>query len=217
MEIPPPPVPESRLSAWRQTDQTVDSPFSTPLVSVYTHTTVYEETTQRQQIREQTGFDLAWRFFFASRIRLEPPHPPSLFLTSLIRQQVSQAFVERLSTRGFVDIDKESQTSVSVDGAKGVRKRYRAQFQISADALSTKQVGSETDSTATEDGAPLSIPVEGYLTVWADDDYYVAGGAYPSGPPKDGPPALLAALGDVIDPAAAREELLRLIDGCGES
>lgn len=218
MEIPPPPVPQSRLSAWRQTDQTIDSPFSTRFVSVYTHTTVYEETVQRRQIREATGLDWPWRFFFVSRIRLNPPKRPSSVLTALIRQKVTAAFVDRLSTRGFVDITEKSQTPVSMGDSKGLRKRYHARFELSADERAAElPVTNDTSSTGIEDHEPLTFPVEGYLAVWVgDDDYYVAGGAYPSGPPENGPPALTAALGDMIDPAAAREELLGLIDGCGE-
>jgi len=214
MDIPPPSVPDSRLDDWRQTEQTVDLPFSTPFVSVVTHTCVYEEASQRQQIHDRTRFDHAWRFFFASRIRLDPPQSPSRMLTSIIRPQVAAAFVGRLSDRGFDSIRETATQQVTVGGANGVRKRYRARCRLTVEPSTTD----ETSDDPTVDG-PLSVslPVEGYLTVWVDDDYYVAGGAYPSGAPDSGPQNLVAALSELIDPTAAREELLALIDGCGET
>lgn len=213
MDIPPPSVPASRLADWQRTDRTVETPFSTPIVSVAAHTDVYEETTQRQQIREQTGVDRPWRFFFVSRIRLDPPQQPSSLLTGLIRRRVASAFVDRLSDRGFDSIRETETQQVTVGGDEGVRKRYRARCRLTVP--SSPADGGSGD--ATEDSLSVSFPVESYLAVWADEDYHVAGGAYPSGTPDSGPPDLVAALAEVIDPVDAREELLALIDGCGEA
>lgn len=197
MDIPPPSAPDSQLADWRQTDRTVDSPFTTPLVSAHTHTLVYEETSQRAQIRAATDIDQPWRFFFASRIRLDPPKRPSSLLTTLIRRKVTAAFVDRLSERGFEGIHKSNTKKVTIGGNEGVRYRYQARCRLDTDGV--------------------TLPVESYLAIWADDDYHVAGGAFPIGLPTNGPSELNTALRDVIDSDAARKELFALIDGCGDS
>jgi len=205
MPIPPPPVDESRLADWRQTDRTVDAPFSTPMVSVETHTVVYEEWVQREQVREATGLDHPWRFFFSSRVRLDPPQPPNPMLTSLLRSRVFAAFVDRLAGRGLDDITEQDRGRFSIGGARGVQKQYRARLRVDP-----------ADDLDDADPGPIAVPIEALVVVWADDDYFVAGGAYPAGPPESGPDAVAAAIRDVVDPAADREELVALIQGCGE-
>ena len=202
MSLPPPPVDESQLTDWRQTDQTVESPFSTPVVSVETHTVVYEEHAQREAIRASTGLDHPWRFFFSSRVRLDPPQPPNPMLTSLLRTRIFSAFVDRLADRGLDEITDQDRGRFRVGGATGVRKRYRARLRVDPADRSTD---------------PLSVPIEALVVVWADDDYFVAGGAYPAGPPAGGPDEVVAALRAAIDSTADREELVALIKGCGES
>jgi len=199
MEIPPPSVPESRLTDWRQTDQTVESPFSTPMVSVYTHTLVFEESTQREQIHDQTGLNHPWRFFFASRIQLEPAQPPNPVLTSLIRNRVDRAFVDRLADRGLVDIQKGESHSVSLGSTRGKRRRFAARLELDTDE------------------GYLSVPIEAYVAVWAADGYQLAGGAYPAGRADGGPSELAEVLRNSIEPSTAREELFALIAGCAES
>ena len=197
MDIPPPSVSSERLTDWRQTDQTIDSPFSTPMVSVYTHTLVYEESTQRARIRDETGVDHPWKFFFTSRIQLDPPHSPNPVLTSLIRTRVDRAFVDRLAGRGLDEITNGESHTVSLGSVRGRRTRYAARLTV--------------DGAGDE---PLDIPIEAYVTVWADDGYRLAGGAYPAGRADGGPPELVAALAETIEPTAAREELFGLIAGC---
>ena len=199
METPPPSVPEDRLVDWRQTDQRVDSPFSTPMVSVCTHTVVFEESTQRAQIRERIGVDHPWRFFFTSRIQLEPPHPPNPILTSLIRQQVDHAFADRLADRGLVDIHKGESHSVSLGPTRGKRRRFAARLELDTDQ------------------GHISVPIEAYVAVWVDDDYRLAGGAYPAGRGGSGSSEFANVLINTIEPKAAREELFGLIASCAES
>ena len=197
MEIPPPAVPDELLADWRQTDQAVDSPFSTPVISAYTHTVVYEESTKRKQVFERCGVDHPWQFFFASRIQLEPSQPPNPVLTSLIRNRVDRAFVERLSGRGLTQIETETSNSVSLGSTKARRFRYTARLDL--------DIESRADS--------LCLPIEASLVVWADEGYRLAGGAYP-GRPTSGPIEVVRALTESIDPAAAREKLRGLIAGC---
>jgi len=199
MEIPPPSVPEARLADWRQTDQTVESPFSTPMVSVYTHTLVFEESTQRAQIHAETGVDHPWRFFFTSRIQLDPAQPPNPVLGSLIRSRASRAFADRLADRGLDDISKGSATSVSLGHTKAKRTPYTARLTL--------------DVAQTE---PLSIPLEAVLTTWTDDGYRLAGGAYPAGRATSGPSELVESLITTIEPQTAREELAALVAGCAD-
>ena len=201
MPIPPPPVPDSRLADWRQTDRTIEAPFSTPMVSVETHTVVYEERTQRERIREATGLDHPWRFFFSSRVRLDPPQPPNPMLSSLLRSRIFSAFVDRLADRGLTDITDQERGRLRIAGSAGVRKRYRARLRVDPAAETANQ---------------LVVPVEALVAVWADDDYLVAGGAYPAGSPEAGPGGLVAGLRDEVDPTADREELVALINGCGD-
>ena len=196
MTIPPPSVPESQLVDWRQTEQIVQTPFSTPIVSVVAHTCVYDA--DHQELRASTGIDEPWRFFFASRIRLDPPKRPSSLLTALVRRKVSATFVDRLSERGFEQIRKSGTEQVAIGDNEGVRYRYRARCRLMVESTT------------------LELPVEGYLAVWADEEYHVAGGAFPAGRPTRGSPELASKLAEHIDPAAAREELLALIEGCGE-
>ena len=205
MPTPPPPVPEAALTDWRQTDRTVDAPFSTPVVSVETHTVVYEEHTQRERIRESTGVDHPWRFFFSSRVRLDPPQPPNPMLTSLLRSRVFAAFVDRLAGRGLDDITEQDRGRFSIGGARGVQKQYRARLRVDP-----------VDELGDGDPEPITVPIEALVVVWADADYLVAGGAYPAGLPETGPDEMVAAIRDVVDPAADREELVALIQGCGE-
>ena len=207
MPIPSPPVDDSRLTDWRQTDRTVEAPFSTPVVSVETHTVVYEEHVQRERIRESTGVDHPWRFFFSSRVRLDPSQPPNPMLTSLLRTRIFSAFVDRLADRGLDEITSQDRGRLSVGGIEGVRKRYRARLRVEI-------IASGDDDSQGHD--LLTLPIEALVVVWADDDYLVAGGAYPAGSPEGGPDALAVALDDVVDPTAARKDLLSLIKGCGQ-
>lgn len=207
MPIPPPPVDDSQLADWRQTDRTVDAPFSTPMVSVETHTVVYEEDAQRERIREATGLDHPWRFFFSSRVRLDPPQPPNPMLTSLLRSRIFPSFVDRLADRGLEDITEQGRGRLSVGGARGVRKQYRARLRV--DPVDESDAGSP-------DTQPIVLPIEALVVVWADDDYFVAGGAYPAGPPEAGPDGLVTAIRDIVDPTVDRTELEALIKRCGE-
>jgi len=203
MEIPPPAVPTERLADWRQTDATIERAFSTPVVNVETHTLVFEETTQRDRIRAETGIDQPWRFFFVSRIRLDPPRQPSLLLTPLVRSESARDFADRLAARGFSQIDQHNRTEMSVGQTTGLRFDYRAIYRLrSPDGDHPEQ--------------HLSLPVAASLAVWHDGyDYHVAGGAYPSDKPDSAPEPLYTALTASVDPEAARTELLGLIEGCG--
>lgn len=223
MDVPRPAVPSDHLAGWRETDATVETAFSTPIVTVYTHTVVFEETEARQQIRAQTGCEYPWQFFFVSRIRLEPRRDPGTMLTRLVRRKAAAGFTDRLADRGIEQVTERGRRDQSIGETTGLVVTYGGLVRRSL------QVGDDTDSSAVDDDstdtadhagdtstALLSVPITAVLGVWAaDGDYHVAGGGAPSGPPDSGPPAVVDAVAETIDPATARETLLGLIDACG--
>jgi hypothetical protein len=205
MDVPRPTVPSERLAGWEEIDATVEEAFSTPVVTVYTHTVVYEEATERARIHDETGVNLPWRFFFSSRIRLDPQKRPSKLLTPLVRRKAAAGFTERLATRGFEQVSERRREEAPIGDADGLRVEYRGVIRHEVD---------------TEAGSPavLTLPVAAMLGVWAaDDDYHVAGGGYPAGHPDSGPAAITDAVSEHIDPTAAKETLETLIDSCGAS
>lgn len=196
MTLPPPAVPAERLADWRQTEQTVEKAFSTPLVTVTTHTQVYEEVTERDQIRAACDIDQPWRFFFASRLRLDPPKQPSRPLSELVARRAAASVTDRLKARSFERIDRSrAESSRMGEYTDGIRFDYRAICRLR------------------EKNATLSLPVAASLAIWdAGGDYHLAGGGYPSGRPDSAPDALADALATHTDPAAAAAILDELID-----
>jgi len=204
MDIPRPAVPSERLAGWEETESTVEKAFSTPVVTVYTHTVVYEATDRRERIAAATGVDLPWRFFFAGRIRLDPQRQPSGMLTSLVRRKATDGFVDRLEDRGIDGVSERDREETRLGDSDGLLVAYRGVFRRRVDA--------------TGDSTTLSLPVAALLAVWeADGDYHVAGGAYPDGPPDSGPQEVVDAVAETVDPAGDRERLRALIDSCGAS
>ncbi|TQQ82782.1 hypothetical protein EGH24_04905 [Halonotius terrestris] len=215
MDIPRPAVPSERLAGWAETESTVEEAFSTPVVTVHTHTVVYEEAEERGRIHQQTGLDFPWRFFFSSRIRLQPARNPSKVLTSLIRRKATDAFTDRLATRGFQQVSERHREETTIGGADGLRVEYRGVIRHEIESTSDTE---GSDGTGGDARGLLTLPVAAVLAVWnADDDYHVAGGGYPAGPPDSGPNELTEYLSKTFDSAAAREKLDALIDGCGPS
>ena len=198
MDVPPPAVPTERLADWRRTESTVEEAFSTPVLTVYTHTHVYEEVAERERIADDAGIDRPWRFFFASRIRLNPATEPSALLTRLIVRKATASFRDRLSARGFERLEQRGErASIAGERTDGTRIDYRAICRL------------RTDETG------VSLPVAAALAVWdAGGDYHLAGGGQPSGPPDTAPEALRAALASHTDPDAARATLGELLDLC---
>lgn len=211
MDVPQPAVPSGSLAGWQETDATIDKAFSTPVVTVYTHTVVFEEAETRERIREETGLDFPWQFFFSSRIRLDPRKQPSPVLTRLVRRKAAAGFTARLADRGFERVTERHREEAQVGSADGLRIHYRGVIRHMLDA--------NPDSKQTEcdgDTAVLTLPVAAMLAVWAaDDDYHVAGGGYPADSPDSGPNELVDSLSNHFDPTAARTTLTELIDGCG--
>ena len=236
MDVPRPAVPSERLAGWRETDATIEKAFSTPIVTVYTHTVVFEETEAREQIRAQTGCDHPWQFFFVSRIRLDPRRDPNPMLTQLVRRKAAAGFTDRLAARGIEQVAERDRRKQSIGEATGQIVTYgglvRRSIQVDtgSDPPATDDADSDdatgTDIDAVDDEADtdddnrsialLAVPITAVVGIWAAaGDYHVAGGGVPAGPPDSGPPAVVDAVAETIDPTAARETLLDLIDACG--
>jgi hypothetical protein len=206
MEVPRPAVPSERLAGWRETDATIEKAFSTPIVTVYTHTVVFEETEARERIRAQTGCDHPWQFFFVSRIRLDPRREPNAMLTQLVRRKAAAGFTDRLADRGIEQVAERDRRNQSIGEATGQIVTYGGLVRRSIQA---------DDNRSTE---LLAVPITAVVGIWAAaGDYHVAGGGVPAGSPDSGPSAVVDAVTETIDPTAARETLLDLIDACGQA
>jgi hypothetical protein len=195
--LDPPHVPEAKLGDWRQIEDTTESVFDSFLVSVTARTLVYEDERLRASIADTTGFEFAPRFFFASRIALDPTPPRSRMLDRMVSMRARDGFADRLRDRGFVNVEDGRHRSYPVDGRDGDLYRFRAECRPG--------------------GVPISAV--GWTAVWSDDDGYLfAGGAYPT--EIDDDRAGLSederrALEGRIDPNAFRDELLELIRATG--
>lgn len=217
MDVPPPAIPRDRLTGWEETTATVEEAFSTPLVTVYTHTIVFEETAAREQIRVATGCDHPWQFFFVSRIRLVPSREPGGVLTALVRRKAAAGFTDRLADRGIEQVTERDRQERPIGDTTGLLATYSGRVRLPAPATDTAPSGSDT-TAADQTTATLVVPITAILGVWAAaGDYHVAGGGVPADSPDSGPTAVVDAVTDAIDPPAAREEILALIEACGQA
>lgn len=195
--LDPPRVPESRLDGWRRIEDSTESVFDSLFVSVTARTLVYEDERLRASIAETAGIEFAPRFFFASRIALDPTPPNSRTLDRLVSTRARDGFADRLRDRGFEHVEARDHRSYPVDGREGDLYRFEAKCR--------------------PDGVALSAV--GLTAVWPDDDGYLfAGGAYPTtvaASSSDLTETERAALTDRIDANAFREELLELIRSAG--
>lgn len=215
MDVPRPATPRDKLADWTETDATVEEAFSTAVVSVATHTVVYEEQRTREAIAATTGVDHPWQFFFLSRIQLEPAKQPSALLTPLIRRQAAAGFRDRIADRGFQQLSEQSRESKPVGSADGLwisyRGVYRGQFDTAGDSDDNQPEHQSTNSQP-----QLALPVAACVAIWHNGEtYYVAGGGYPADTPDSGPTTLVETLTEHLDPPTHRETLQTLIDSCG--
>ena len=185
-----PSVPADRLTeqGWERIERSTDTLARLPVVDVTGYTLVYGDCDLRERIAAATGHDRPWRFFFATRLSLDPSPPGGgrTMLASLVRSRARDGFVDRLRDRGFESIDRAGTDRVRVrTGERAALTTYRARAAVD----------------------DVSYPTMGHLAVWHHDGAFrVSGGAYPAND-----------LSDVLDmdldsdPNAYREELLDLI------
>ena len=156
----PPTLPDDRLAGWRRVERTTDRPFELGPVAVTATTVVYEDERLRQRLRETTGIDGQWRFFFASRLAISPATPPSGALRRLVTDRARRGFRDRLRDRGFESPAERDRRTIRIDGTEAEVTAY--------------------DATCRLGGVDLSVV--GWLAVWPDgSEFLLAGGAYPTG------------------------------------
>ncbi len=150
MDLEPPIIPDDALSEWERVDDSTDTLFETAVVSVTGRTLRYESPA--------LGADTApARFFFATRLRLDPAVTPNAAVTKLVTSGASDGFRDRLSERGFHEIHHEETRTLPIDDAKADLTRFRAKC-------------------VTPDG---DIMTEALLAIWTADGYRIAGGGFP--------------------------------------
>jgi hypothetical protein len=190
--------PLDRLEAggWELDAETTETLFSLPTATVEGHTCLYEDPTLRAAVREAGGPDHVWRFFFATAVEFSPSLSPGMapIIKPSVVTESARRFEKDLRERGFRNVTRGSRQNVRVQS--GERARL------------TDFKGSYPLSSGTED---RSVAVRGYLAVWEDDGFRLAGGAYPESGLMD----LLAGSDVTPDGNRYREELLTLIRAVG--
>lgn len=184
-------VPLDRLErgGWTLSEETTETLFSLPTARVEGHTRLYEDPDLRQAIHEAGGPDHVWRFFFATAVTFDPPLGPGVgsVIKPTVVSESKRRFAGDLRDRGFEQVKQGSTQSYRVEGGRARITPFGASYPL--------------------DGSEISI--RGYLAVWRDGGFRIAGGAYPDS-------GLEALLGE--RPAGAedyRDELLELIRSVG--
>jgi hypothetical protein len=203
---------------WERTSATTETMFDAKVVTVRAHTVVFEDRRLRTTVRDRTGADETWRFFFASRLDLRPKTGRSKALTRLVTDRANDGFVGQLRDRGFDGVESVEKRRLAVGRTEADLTRYRARVEATTgatDAASAEPPAPDerpspsTDAVA-DGGETVCVTAEGYLAVWPDDDggYLLAGGAYPLSVEDETVDETLASL---VTPAQHREQLFELI------
>ncbi|WP_435195802.1 hypothetical protein [Natronomonas sp. EA1] len=177
-----PTPPADLLADWTLTEETTETVFSLPTATVEGHTRLYEDEGLRAQVVEAGGADRRWRFFFTTALEFQPPLAPAVvpMVKPSVVTEAKRTFASDLRERGFENVETGRTETVRVrSGARARLTAYRATLS-----------SGETD-----------LSIRGYLAVWHDDGFLLAGGAYPQG----------GVSGAEIDPGEYRTELLDLI------
>lgn len=202
-DVPPPAVPSPE--GWRVVSEEVTTPFDARIVAVRAHTVVVADESLRDRVRARTGADAAWRFFFASRLRLRPAAPPSRAVSKLVANRATAGFADVLRERGLDSVRAVSSRRLSVRDETADLTRYRACVAVAGEDPSARR--RSLDGGDCPDSPDWAVAVDGYVAVWPDDGgFLLAGGAYPRGV-ASGPDELTAC----FDPEGFREELFEMI------
>lgn len=187
----PPDLPERLLSAggWSPLETREETLATLPAARVEGVTLVYGDDALRERVADATGVDRTWRFLFASRVTFSPPLAPGIeaAVRPTVARAARRAFVDDLRRRGVVDVARARRERIRTETGDRVRLRsYRGRLPVEGTALA----------------------VEGWLGVWAtDDEFRVAGGAYPTDL------GAFAGGADVPTPRDCRAELVAFVRG----
>jgi hypothetical protein len=178
-------LPEGLLDGWVLTEDTTETLFSLPTARVEGHTLVYEDAALREAVRDSHGVDHPWRFWFVTHVAFTPPLAPggAAMVKPSVVTEARRAFAADLRERGLREVERGHTETMRVQsGARARLSDFRAAYDLGGE----------------------SVPVRGWLAVWADGDFRLAGGAYPE-----------ASLGGLFEPNSYRNELLDLIRAAG--
>lgn len=168
------------LDGWALSEDTTETLFSLPTARVEGHTLVYEDAELRARVRETHEADHPWRFVFVTEVRFSPPLAPggAAMVKPTLVVEAGTRFAEDLRERGLRGVEKGRTETMRVGGTRARLSDFRAAYELGGEA----------------------VPIRGWLAVWEDGDFRVAGGAYPE-----------ASLGGLFDPTKYRTELLELL------
>lgn len=179
-----PSVPVDTLGEeWEQTGDEVETVFELAAASVVGHTCVYEDLALESTVQEACGIEHCSRFVFATRLGFSPSLGPGAHavIKPTVVSEAKREFATTLEDRGFDAVDRgRRQRLPTKSGDRATLFGYQAEFP-------------------TDRG---TIPIEGWLAVWYDDDFLLGGGAYPRN--FDG-------LDVPVDPGNYRDELLSVL------
>lgn len=192
------PVERLEAGGWEPVEESTETLFELSAARVVGHTRVYGDGALRRAVREASGVDQLCRFFFATTVEFSPPLSPGVapVVKPTVASEARREFAADLRERGFANVDRGRTRNVRVDaGARARLTDFRATYPL-------------------QDGeASVDLRVRGFLAVWLDDGFRIAGGAYP----ESGLSGLLADADVDVEPdgSAYREELLDLIRAVG--
>jgi hypothetical protein len=183
--------PTARLErgGWTLSEDTTETLFSLPTARVEGRTRLYEDPELREGIHAAGGPDHVWRFFFATSVEFEPPLAPGVgpMIQPSVVSEAKRRFADDLRDRGFESVRQGSTQSYRVDGGRARLTPFGASYPMEG----------------------RNIGIRGYLAVWRDGGFRIAGGAYPDA-------GLEGLLEEVpADAEAYREELLSLLRSVG--
>jgi hypothetical protein len=190
------PIERLDVGGWELVEESTETLFELSTARVEGHTRVYEDAALRRAVGEATGADRLCRFFFATTVEFLPPLSPGVapLIKSTVTNEARREFAADLRERGFVNVDRGRTRNARTDsGARARLTDYRAVYPLRDGGLS------------------VDLRVRGFLAVWLDGGFRVAGGVYP----ESGLDELLVDADVDPDASGYQEELLDLIRATG--
>ncbi len=196
-DVPFPTVPRERLErgGWALADESVETLFRLPGLSVHGATCRFRDARTAEATREFVDVDTYWRFFAATALSLDPGLPPAAsrtFLLPTVRAKAVESFRSALRERGLTDVRRSRTERIALASDERVPVTgFRATFANRSPRV--------------------TVPVVAWVGVWHADGFRVGSGAYPARPLGDvlgveDPPPVLAR-----DAADYRDELFDLL------